>query len=89
MHCFRMALEMPDSPGALWGLTFVSVMATLLGVNEGNLERLAVGGLVLMNWCSWSPRGLSGRKKVTASCSAFWSLVDAEDLSGFLSVGIH
>ena len=66
-----MVLEIPDSPGTLWGLTFISVLATLSGVKEGNLDCLVVGGSILMNWCSCCPRGLSGRKKVLASCSAF------------------
>ena len=44
-----MVLEIPKGPGALWGLTLVSVLATLLVVKEGNLEKIAVGGLILMN----------------------------------------
>jgi len=44
-----MVLEIPKGPGTLWGLTFVSVLATLSGVKEGNLDCLAVGGLVLVN----------------------------------------
>ncbi len=40
-----MALEIPKGPGTLWGLTFISKLATLSGVKEGNLEHLAVGGV--------------------------------------------
>ena len=88
-HFFRMALDMPDGPGALWGLTFVSVSSTLSGVNTGNLEWGTVGGLCSANGCSFLLRGLSGGKNVSASILDFCSLVVVWVLSGLKRAGVH
>ena len=48
-HCFSMVLEIPDGPGSLCGLIFVSAFIILSGVKEGNLDWLVVGGPDSMN----------------------------------------
>jgi hypothetical protein len=50
MHHLRMELEIPDGPGALYRLIFVSVTRTHSAVNLGKVDVGAVGGWSLMNW---------------------------------------
>src|SRR5258706_1160953 len=86
-HCFSMALEIHDGPGALCGLTFVSAFVILSGVKVGNLDWLVVGGPDSTNCCSCSTRGISGGKKLLASCLAFCSLADVDVLYALLWSG--
>ena len=62
-QCLRMELEMPEGPGALYGLIFNSVAATRSGVNFGNEEVGAVGGCSSTNWCSSGAGGWLGEKR--------------------------
>ena len=87
-QCFKIALEIPDGPGALKGLVLVSVFSTLLVVNAGKSEDGDLGGLCLRNWCSLTAECRSGGKKADARHCDFSALVDAVVPSDFLRLGI-
>jgi len=70
-HFFSMAFEIPDGPGALCGLIFVSMAAIRSGVKSGNLDWVALGGFLSSNVCSSQLRGRSGGKNVLARHFAF------------------
>ena len=72
-HLFSTTLVIPDGPGALCELIFVSAVATRSVVNTGNLDRFATGGFRSSNVCSSQLRGHSGGKNVLARHSAFIS----------------
>ena len=70
-----LALEIPDGPGALNGLSFISVLTMCSVLKVGNCKLFAFGGFSSMNWCLFCIRGFSAGKNMSASLSAF-SLLD-------------
>ena len=88
-HFFSMALDMPDGPGALCRLIFISVFAIRLGENTGNLDSQALGGFHSSNMCSSQLRGHSGGKKVLAKPFALDSLEEAVVPSDSFRSGIR
>ena len=84
-----MALDMPDGPGALCGLIFVSIFSIRSGQNTGNLDWQASGGFCSSNVCSSQLRGHSGGKNVMAKPFALVLFEDAVVLSGSFRSGMH
>jgi hypothetical protein len=86
---FRVELEMPDGPGALYGLAFKSATATHTGVNLGKVDAGAFGGCFSMNWCLCCAGGQAGGKEVSVSSGTLSLLVYTYVPSLFLMLGIH
>ena len=83
-----MALDMPDRPGALCRLIFISVFAIQSGENTGNLNSWALGGFCSSNMCSSQLRGHSREKKVLAKPFALDLFEEAMVLSNSFRLGI-
>ena len=69
----RIALDIPDGPGALKGLSLASVALIRSVEKVGNWEWRALGGLLSVNWWSGCVGSCTGGKNVLASASALSS----------------
>jgi hypothetical protein len=66
----RIALDMPDGPGALKGLSFSRVLMIHLGENVGNQDLWALGRSYSMNLCSpWLSGHCTGKKALVSVCA--------------------